>query len=160
MWLINIIKYLKRSWASEPFARPKNWLLNLVEKENVKENLAKSWNLAFLNQTWQASAWHKKTWIVKLDFYFVGVCSFNVCSFFSFLFPFSSFILFRWWNTAQSRNLSEFLYLSLGRSPHKMSPSSRERKPQNWRRKTMDDRDKSLTQSLTFFTKPRARRKV
>ena len=53
--------------------------------------------------------------------------------------------------SVQSRNLSEFLYLSLGRSSHKISPSSRERRPQNWRRQTMDDRDTKFNAVFNIF---------
>jgi len=59
--------------------------------------------------------------------------------------------MLKWWNTMLSRNLSELLYLSLGRSSHKISPSS-------WKNaaKLMEKQDEwstqSLPQSLTFFT--------
>ena len=74
-----------------------------------------------------------------------------------FVFCFYIFVRFKltfmlkWWNTTLSRNLSELLYLSLGRSSHKISPSS-------WKNaaKLTEKHDEwstqSLPQSLIFFT--------
>ena len=76
------------------------------------------------------------------------------CCFLSFVFYFCCFkltFMLKWWNTTLSRNLSELLYLSLGRSSHKISPSS-------WKNaaKLTEKHDEwstqSLPQSLIFFT--------
>lgn len=130
-----------------------------------KDNL----QFAFFLLTFQDNEKRYWTWTRISNWY--GICNKKVsvmnkiyvtlsrvvvfCLFCSYIFVeevrFKLTFMLRWWNTRLSRNLSELLYLSLGRSSHKISPSS-------WKNDATltEKHDKwstqSLPQSLTFFT--------